>query len=247
MLPRMSPNVLDSKTILFYSTRPPKELSYKNHIESLEFQFDSKDTIEDFFQDRTNHTQVCCSLLDLENHNDLLTQYLNNFNPTLAPLFLVSHQPFESKESHFSQLADDYIAAPLTVEVFQKLSLFWLNQKPLFDPLAFKKLLQMNDDDFTKKILNSFNESLTKVYEKSLAAIKEDDLLEMAKACHSIKASAKMLGAQDLFHVCQWVEFKKNQTTPISQCFKLHFQKRLSETLNCFLKLSQTPLDKIIS
>lgn len=243
----MSPKVLESKPILFYSNKPEKVLNYKNQIESLAFQFDCKDNIESFFQDRQSYTQGCCSLLDLENHNDLLTQHSNNFNPTLSPLFLVSHHPFNVKDPHFSQLADDYITAPLTLEVFQKLYHFWMNPDPLFDHLTFKKLSQLNDDDFIQKILNSFNDSLAKVYEKSLVAIKEDDLLEIAKACHSIKASAKMLGAHDLFHVCQWIEFKKNQLTPISQRFKIHFQKRLSETLECFHKLSQTPLDKIIS
>lgn len=243
----MSPKVLESKPILFYSNKPQKGLVYKNQIESSAFQFDCKDSVESFFKERQNNTQFCCSFLDLENHNDLLTTpYSNNFNLNLAPLFLVSTKPIDSKESHFSQLADDYITAPMTLEIFQKLYHFWLNPVPLFDALTFKKLLQLNDEDFTKKILNSFNESLAKVYEKSLVAIKEDDLLEIAKACHSIKASAKMLGAHDLFHICQWIEFKKNQFTPISQRFKMHFQKRLLETLEHFIKLSQTPLDKII-
>lgn len=240
----MSPKVPEPQSVLFYSNKPEKGLIYKSHLENSAFQLNCKESLESFFQERSQQTKGC-ALLDLENHSDLLAPFANTTHQPLSPLFLVSLKPININDSNWFQLADDYVTAPLSLEIFQKLHNFWMNSEPLFEPNSFKKLLQMNDDEFIKKILNSFNESLAKVYEKSLIALKEDNLLEISKACHSIKASAKMLGAQDLFHICQWIEFKKNQSSPMSQRFKMHFQKKLTETIDFFLKLSQTPFDKM--
>jgi hypothetical protein len=55
-----------------------------------------------------------------------------------------------------------------------------------------------------------------------------------------------MLGAENLYHICQWIEIKKTQGTPMSERFKVVLEKKLIENLDHFRNLSNLPLDKII-
>jgi len=239
----------NSNTILYYSDASSEENGYGTFLKSLDSTFITANSLDHFYSEYKSRNDILFALMDIQNTSKLMPPHSKHRNDTLVrpPLFIILSPMTTISETYpIREWADDIILGEATPEKLKSMIYFWTKLSPTCSKDALKKLIgTTKNNDLVKNILNSYVESLKKVYDKSVQAALHDDLTEIAKACHSIKASAKMLGAENLFHICQWIELKKNMKLPLSDRFKTYLLTRLSENLEFYRQLSRTPLDEL--
>ena len=100
--------------------------------------------------------------------------------------------------------------------------------------------------DLVKKVLESFDKSLRTTRPDLLSALDQGDIKALASGTHSIKASAKVVGAEALFNLCAWMELKYQWNSPVSEKFKAHFQQILLKSQKYFEVLSSIPGERLL-
>lgn len=217
-----------------------------NIVAPLGFEFIKSDSLENFFGNWKNNTAFL-NILDITQMSDLKSAYPNNQRLDLPPLWLITDQlPFLADLS-MGKLADDFIPKPLSADVFQEALAFWTGSSPLFVQSALEKLAISSSEDLVTKILLSFNESLNNAMTQTFACLNENDLLGAAKACHAIKASAKLVGAQAIYNLCLWVEIKKRHHSLTTEKFTAQTKQIFLKSQKYFQILETVPLEKLLA
>jgi HPt (histidine-containing phosphotransfer) domain-containing protein len=228
------------KQVLYYADEPISEMMLLNIIRPLGSAFEKTDSLEAFF-DGASQGQATINLLDITHSEDLQDLTLRPRSHPTSPIWLITDEP-----QHLAGMADDYLPRPLSIESFRVALAYWLETLPIFSSGALLKLSQSGGNELVLKILPSFNDSLNSAMVQTFAYLNENNLIEAAKHCHAIKASAKLVGAEALYNLCLWIEMKKRHSSPLSENFMKKTKQIFLKTQKFFESLTQKPIEMIL-
>jgi HPt (histidine-containing phosphotransfer) domain-containing protein len=194
-------------------------------------------TLIEFF----SHWHVATAGFSFMAINDLesvLALFPNYWRQPLTPLFLITDTSNFKTYSEFAQLAYDFIASPMTSENLQDLQEVWSAKPNLLDQSMLAKLVSSTSPELGKKIVESFRQSVQEAQVNTMQFLTQNQSSEAAKASHAVKASAQLVGAPALFHLCRWLDIKSRCQSPISTQFLLQTEFIYAETQKAFQNIS---------
>ncbi len=216
-----------------------------NIISPLGFECKKAKSMKDFF-DCWNNNTAFLNILDITHIDDLKASYPDNQRMDLPPLWLITDQLPFLENAGMEVLADDFIPRPLSSEVFKEALAFWSASNPLFVQTSLEKLVVSSGEDLVSKILLSFNDSLNHAMMQTFSCLDEKDIIGAAKACHAIKASAKLVGAQAIYNLCLWLEIKKKYHSNTTEKFTSQTKQIFLKSQKYFQILESNPLDNVL-
>ncbi|MEY4617025.1 MAG: hypothetical protein RJB66_1985 [Pseudomonadota bacterium] len=203
-------------------------------------------SIEDFWAQWTE-AKAFINILATDNLKLFLESQQNQYQANLAPLWLITAQKTTSTNTAWPLFVDEVLFKPIDESTFDVAKSFWSPSTQIFAQTALDQLAKMSTPDLVIKILGSFNASLDQALIQILHHLNERNLKDLSTTCHSLKASAKLVGAQALYNLCQWVEIKERTQSPITEKFANQSRQILIKSQKYFEILNTIPIEKLLT